>query len=57
MEFTHNLAIEKVLFDHHNVDCLGILECEETKSSGSSCAAVSHNSAFNNFTELGEVVP
>lgn len=30
---TYDLAIEKVLLDHHDVDAFGISEGEETKAS------------------------
>lgn len=46
-----------MLLDHDSVYRLGILKGQETKSSGSSRVAVAHNSAFNNFAELAEVVP
>lgn len=31
--FTYNLAVEEVLFDHDDVDCLGILEGKKAESS------------------------
>lgn len=45
-----------MLLNHDDVDCLGILESEETESSGPSGAAVPHNSALNYFAKLLEIV-
>jgi hypothetical protein len=45
-----------MLLDHDDVDCLGILESEESKSSGPSGTAVPHNSALNYFAKLLEIV-
>ncbi len=53
---TYNLAIEVVLLNHDDINCLGIFECQETKSSGAASGAVAHDCAFENLAELGEVV-
>jgi len=53
---THDLAVQIVFLNHHNIDCLRILECQESESTGSARRAVTHDSAFRNFSELAEVL-
>jgi hypothetical protein len=45
-----------MLLDHDDVDDLGVFECEETEAARASSNTVAHDSAFCDFTELGEVV-
>jgi hypothetical protein len=48
----YNLAVEVVLFHHNRVDALGILEGEETKTSGTASSGVAHDSALADLAEL-----
>lgn len=45
-----------MLLDHDDVDDLGVFEREETETARSTSDTVAHDSAFCDFTELGEVV-
>lgn len=49
---THELAVEKVLLDHDDVDCLGILECEEAKATRTTSSAVAHDLTVDHLAEL-----
>ena len=55
-ERAYNFPIEKMLFDHDNVDSLWVSESKKAKSSAASCSGVSHNCTFLDLSILGEVV-
>lgn len=52
---TYNLAVEKVLANHHGVDGLGILKGQEGKAPRAPSLAVSHDQAVRHIAELGKV--
>lgn len=45
-----------MLLDHDSVDGLRILEGEEAETTRTTCGAISHNGALENFAELREVL-
>jgi hypothetical protein len=49
---TDDFAVKIVFFDHNNVDCLGVLEGEEAKTTRPAGCAVAHNGAFHHLAEL-----
>ncbi len=53
---THDLAIEKVLLDHNNVHCLGVLEGQKSEASRPASSTISHHGALYNLSELREVL-
>lgn len=53
---TYNLPIQIMLLDHDRIDRLGISKSQEAESSGPASGIVSHDSAFLDLAELGEVV-
>lgn len=55
-EKTHNFTIQEVFLDHDDVDSFGVLEGQESKSSRSAGATVSHYSTLDDFAKLGKVV-
>lgn len=46
-----------MLLNHYNVHSLRVFERQEAKATRSASVVVPHNCAFNNLSELGEVVP
>lgn len=52
----HDFAVEEVLFHHDDVDSLRVLEREEAESARSTCGAIAHDCAFEDLSELREVV-
>ena len=41
-----------MLFDHDDVDCLRILECEEAETTRPTGGAITHHLAIDDFAEL-----
>lgn len=52
---THQLVIERVLFDHDSVDSLGVAEGKEAETTRAASGAIAHNGAFDHLAELREV--
>jgi hypothetical protein len=48
-------TIQVMLFNHHSIHGLGVLEGEEAKSSRTTSGTITHYSAFLNLTKLGEI--
>lgn len=53
--FTHDFAIEVMLFHHYGVDSRSLFEGQEAKASRSSSLGVMHDGAVGDLTELFEI--
>ena len=56
LKLTNEFAIECMLFDHDDVDCFRIFECEESEAARPTSGAITHHLAVNDFAKLSEVV-
>lgn len=54
--WTYDFTVEEVLFDHDNVDSLGVLEGEEPEASGATGVTITHHGALDNLSELRKVI-
>lgn len=45
-----------MLFHHDDIDSSCVLESEEAKASRSTSSAITHDSALDNFSELGKII-
>jgi hypothetical protein len=53
---SYNFAIQEMLLDHDCIDCLWVFEGEKAEATRPASGAISHDGAFVNITELGEII-
>ena len=53
---SYNFSIKKVFLDHDGVHSPGVFEGEKAEAARATSGAISHYSAFVDFTKLREVV-